>query len=136
MLSIDIAVNTSPLVGKEGTKITSGALKERLIRESENDVALRLNFGEKGKGDTAIEVQGRGDLHLGVLVERMRREGYEMAITPPKVVMKQDGKKLLEPIETVKIEVGHEYSAGIIENINGRKGTLIDCVEVNREKQR
>ena len=78
MLSISIHVNTSPLAGKEGTKINATALKDRIQKEAENDVALKAIFNEKGKTDSSIEVQGRGDLHLGILIEKMRREGYEM----------------------------------------------------------
>jgi len=139
MLSIEVSVNTSPLAGKEGSKLTASALKERLGKESENDVALRVNAGDEKGGarkDTNIEVQGRGDLHLGVLMEKLRREGYEMSITPPKVVLKTEGKKILEPIEKLIIEVGHEYSAAIIENVISRKGTLENCEEINTEKQK
>jgi GTP-binding protein len=141
MISIDISVNTSPLAGKEGTKITSGAIKEKLIKEGENDVALRVAFGsgensKVGKGDSAFEVQGRGDLHVGVMIERMRREGFEMAITPPKVVFKTEGKKTTEPIEVLTIEVGHNYSASIIEKVTNRKGNLVACDELDKEKQR
>lgn len=135
MLSIDIAVNTSPLAGKEGSKFTSNAIKERLLKESENDVALRIDFGD-GKANSTIEVQGRGDLHLGILIEKLRREGYEMSITPPKVVFKNDGKTVTEPIEVLNIEIGHEYSASVIENVNNRKGTLISCDELSADKQR
>jgi len=138
MLSIEVSVNTSPLAGKEGSKLTASALKERLGKESENDVALRVNAGEEKstKKDTMIEVQGRGDLHLGVLMEKLRREGYEMSITPPKVVLKTEGKALFEPIEKLTIEVGPEYSASIIENVTNRKGTLENCEEIAADKQR
>jgi len=141
MLSIDIAVNNSPLAGKEGTKITSSAIKDKLTKEAENDVALRVSFGgdanaKSSKGDSAFEVQGRGDLHLGVMIERMRREGFEMAITPPKVVFQTVGKKVTEPIEVLSIEVGHHYSASIIEKVTNRKGSLVACDELDKEKQR
>jgi len=137
MLSIDIAVNTSPLAGKEGSKVTSSAIKDKLTKEAENDVALRVNFaGDAKSKDSAFEVQGRGDLHLGVMIERMRREGYEMAITPPKVVFKKEGIEMKEPIEVLTIEVGHDYAATIIENVNNRKGNLINFEEINKDRQR
>lgn len=134
MLSISVNVNTSPLVGKEGTKVASNHIKERLVRESENDVALRFSLGDKELG--GFELQGRGDLHLGVLVEKMRREGFEMSITPPSVVMKKEGNKILEPVEKLVIEVGHIYIPGIIENVTDRKGTLVTTEEMNAEKHR
>jgi len=138
MISIDIAVNQSPLAGKEGTKITSSAIKDKLQKEAENDVALKVSFGDakSSKSEAGFEVQGRGDLHLGVMIERMRREGFEMAITPPKVVFQTVGKKVTEPIEVLTIEVGHQYSASIIENVTNRKGNLVACDELDKEKQR
>jgi GTP-binding protein len=139
MLSIDLSVNTSPLVGKEGTKYTSSQIRERLVRESENDVALKINFGDKttSKSDSSFEIQGRGDLHLGVLIEKMRREGFEMSVTPPKVVLKNDAKKgVMEPIEILTIEAGHDHSAAIMENVTNRRGTLVTCEELSKDKQR
>jgi GTP-binding protein len=131
MLSITVNVNTSPLCGKEGQKVSSNHIKERLSKESENDVALRVAFEKEG-----FELQGRGDLHLGVLIERMRREGYEMSITPPTVVMKKEGNKILEPIEKLTIEVAHVYIPGIIENLTDRKAHLVTAEEIDSERQR
>ena len=137
MLSISIHVNTSPLAGKEGTKINATALKDRIQKEAENDVALKAIFNEKGKNDSSIEVQGRGDLHLGILIEKMRREGYEMAVTPPAVVMKKTASgQIMEPIEEVNIELGLEFVSNVIEKLQNRKGLLINCVELNKEKQK
>lgn len=137
MLSIDIAVNTSPIAGKEGNKLTSSIIRDRLVREAENDVALKISCGDaKSKGDSAFEVQGRGDLHLGVLVENMRREGFEMAVTPPKVVMKKQGNTILEPVEVLTVEIGHEHAATVIEKLNNRKGTLISFEELNKDRQK
>lgn len=131
MLSITVNVNTSPLCGKEGQKVSSNHIRERLSKESENDVALRVGFEKEG-----FELQGRGDLHLGVLVEKMRREGYEMSITPPTVVMKKEGNKILEPIERLTIEVAHNYIPSIIDNLSDRKGTLVTAEEIDNDKQR
>jgi GTP-binding protein len=137
MLSINIHVNTSPIAGKEGAKISANHIKERLIKESENDVALHVSFGDKpGEKSEGFEIQGRGDLHLGILIEKMRREGYEMAITPPNVVMKKEGSKILEPIENVSIEIAHEYTASIIDNMNDRKAVLITSEQVGNDKQK
>lgn len=88
MLSLTVTLNTSPLKGNDGDKLTVSQIRERLIRESEDDVSLKVDQ-ESIKSDT-VTVHGRGDLHLGVLIEKMRREGFEMSITPPKVLMKED----------------------------------------------
>jgi len=89
MMFITINVNTSPLAGKEGDKLTKSKIRERLIKEAENDVALRVIEDKKGDNG-GITVQGRGDLHLGLLIEKMRREGFEMEITPPEIIIKKD----------------------------------------------
>ena len=137
MLSISIHVNTSPLAGKEGTKINATALKDRIQKEAENDVALKVIFNDKGKTDSSIEVQGRGDLHLGLLIEKMRREGYEMAVTPPAVVMKKTSTgKIFEPIEVVNIELKLDFVSSMIEKLQNRKGLLVNCVELTKDKQK
>jgi GTP-binding protein len=103
MMAISVNVNTSPLAGKEGDKLTLNDIKNRVVEESENDVALLV---EATKNKTnAITIRGRGDLHLGVLMEKMRREGFEMSITPPEILFKTDPKtkELLEPVEKVEI---------------------------------
>ena len=122
MVSMTIKVNDSPLFSKEGDKIAYALLKERVLHESENDVSMRVEFDPKAK-DT-IKVFGRGDLHLGVLVEKMRREGFEMAITPPQVVLKMEKGEKLEPIEDVTIEIGAQYLSYLLEIIQSRKGVL------------
>jgi len=105
MMQISVGVNNSPIAGKEGTKLTVSAIRERLIREAENDVALKVKLEDQVGG--FITIMGRGDLHLAVLLERMRREGFEVAITPPEIIMKYDEKtkSYLEPIERVTIEL-------------------------------
>lgn len=98
MMAISVNVNTSPLAGKEGDKLTLNDIKNRVTEESENDVALLI---ETGKNKTnAITIRGRGDLHLGVLMEKMRREGFEMSITPPEILFKKDPKtnEIMEPV--------------------------------------
>lgn len=86
MLSFTVTFNDSPLKGIDGDKLTISQIRERLLREAEDDVSLRVTAGKHGTSDSVI-ISGRGDLHLGVLIERMRREGFEMSITPPEVVL-------------------------------------------------
>lgn len=138
MLSIFVSANTSPLAGKEGTMVSGGKIKDRLLREQENDVALKVSTSSTGgkTSSTAYEIQGRGDLHLGILIERMRREGFEMAITPPSVVMKEVEKKKMEPVEVVSIDVDPMYIAPIIENMNDRKGILVTSESIEDDMQR
>jgi GTP-binding protein len=135
MLSIFINANNSPLVGREGDKISVTGLRDRLLKEAENDVALRVLTSENKDG--GIELQGRGDLHLGILIENMRREGFEMSVTPPSVMMKKNAKgQVLEPIEEVTIEINYDHSATIIDKIQNRKGVLNNCVEIDKDRQR
>lgn len=90
MISFTITFNDSPLKGKDGDKLTIAQIRERLLKESEDDVSLRVET--KGTATTNVVISGRGDLHLGVLIEKMRREGFEMSVTPPAVVTKEDPK--------------------------------------------
>ncbi len=122
MLSIEMYANDSPLHGSEGSSFTISQLRDRLIKESENDVALRID-GEK-KNNRYIKVIGRGDLHLGVLFERMRREGMEFMVSPPQIITKTFDGTLHEPIERVTVEIDEEFEKGIIEKFQGRKGSL------------
>ena len=123
-MSITITVNDSPLSGLEGKKVTSTVIRERLLAEAETNVAI--SFSENDKKD-AFEIGGRGELQLGVLVETMRREGYELTVSRPHVVYKIDenGKKL-EPVEEVIIDVDDEYASTVIDSMNKRKAKMID----------
>jgi GTP-binding protein len=128
MISLQITYNDSPLKGTEGDKCTINLIRERIIREAEDDVSLRVN--QATVGADRIEISGRGDLHLGVLIEKMRREGFELAVTPPQVIMQQDPKdpkKFREPFEEVTIDTDMEYLPMIIERLNGRKGILLSA---------
>ena len=129
MLSLTVTFNDSPLKGNDGDKITIAQIRERIEREAEDDVSLRVKK-EKVKSET-VQISGRGDLHLGVLIEKMRREGFEMAITPPQVVTKKDEKtgETLEPFEDVKIDCDLEYVSNIVDNLNNRKGVMMDVQE-------
>jgi len=124
-LAMTFAVNDSPLAGQEGDKVTSRMLRDRLLREAEGNVAIRIT--ETDGGD-AFEVGGRGELQLGVLIETMRREGYEMSISRPRVMIKTDGTtgQRLEPIEEVMIDVDDEYSGVVMEKLGIRRAELLD----------
>lgn len=129
MIKLQVTFNDSPLKGQDGDKCTINQIRERILREAEDDVSLRVNTGAVIGGEK-VEIAGRGDLHLGVLIEKMRREGFELAVTPPEVVMKQDPndpKKMLEPYEEVHIDTDLEYVSMLIDKINGRKGILLSA---------
>ena len=124
-ISMTVSVNDSPLAGREGTKVQSRVIRERLLKEAESNVAIRVT--ESAEKD-AFEVAGRGELQLGVLIENMRREGFEVAISRPRVVFKTDeetGEKL-EPIEDVVIDVDEEFTGIVIEKLSARKAELKD----------
>ena len=133
-MSITITVNTSPLAGTEGKKLTSTQIKDRLIEEAQNNVGI--TFTENEKNDSFI-VSGRGELMLEILLTQMRREGFEMTISPPKVLYKesQNGEKL-EPIEEITIDIDEEYSSKIIDSMNRRKGKLIELKDTGKDKKR
>ncbi|MBD3660622.1 MAG: translational GTPase TypA, partial [Arenibacter algicola] len=120
-LSMTFAVNDSPLAGTEGSKVTSRMIRDRLFAEAEGNVALRVTESEN---KDAFDVAGRGELQLGVLIEQMRREGFELSISRPRVVMQeQDGQKM-EPMEEVTIDVDEEFSGIVVEALNLRKGQM------------
>ena len=133
-MSITITVNTSPLAGTEGKKLTSTQIRDRLIEEAQNNVGI--TFTENEKNDSFI-VSGRGELMLEILLTQMRREGFEMTISPPKVLYKesQNGEKL-EPIEEITIDIDEEYSSKIIDSMNRRKGKLIELKDTGKNKKR
>lgn len=124
-LAMTFSINDSPLAGQEGTKLTSRVLRERLMRESEGNVAIRIT--QTSDGD-AYEVAGRGELQLGVLIETMRREGFELSISRPRVLYKVDdatGQKL-EPIEEIVVDVDEEYVGTVVEALSLRKAEMQD----------
>jgi len=123
-ISITVSVNNSPLAGRDGDKVQSRVIRDRLMREAESNVAIK--FSETADKD-AYEVAGRGELQLGVLIENMRREGFEVSISRPRVVYQtgEHGERL-EPIEDVVIDVDDEYSGVVIEKLSARKAELKD----------
>ncbi len=133
-LSITIAANDSPLAGREGDKVQSRVIRERLLRQAEGDVAITVT--ETASKD-AFDVAGRGELQLGVLIENMRREGFELAVSRPRVVTRTDeGGKLLEPIEEVVIDVDDEYSGVVIEKLSQKKAELAEMNPAGAGKTR
>ncbi len=132
-LAMTVSVNDSPLAGREGEKVQSRVIRDRLLREAEGNVAIHIR--ETGEG--AYEVAGRGELQLGVLIETMRREGFEVSISRPRVLYKTDEKgQRLEPIEEVTIDVDDPYTGVVIEKVSGRKGELTDMRPTGAGKTR
>src|SRR6476469_1432962 len=123
-LSMRFAVNDSPFAGREGTKVTSRMIRDRLLREAESTVAIRVT--ESADRDS-FEVAGRGELQLGVLIETMRREGFELGISRPRVLFdKDENGNRTEPYETVVIDVDDEHSGTVVEKVAMRKGEMTD----------
>ena len=122
-MAITIGVNDSPLAGTEGTKLTSTVIKSRLLAEAETNVAITVKEGERSD---SYEVGGRGELQLGVLIETMRREGFELSVSRPRVLFRKEGGTLLEPIEEVIIDVNEEYGGIVMEKLSFRKGDMQD----------
>ena len=133
-MSVTITVNDSPLAGREGKKVTSTVIRERLLAEAETNVAI--TFAESGSKD-AFEIGGRGELQLGVLIETMRREGFEMTVSRPRVLFQTDdaGQKL-EPMEEVTIDVDEEFSSAVVDSMNQRKGEMLDMRAAGAGKTR
>lgn len=119
-MSVDMRVNTSPFVGRAGKFVTMHKLRERLEREQKMNISLKIDLSDQ----EVITVAGRGELHLSVLIETMRREGFEMSIAKPRVILKQENGVTQEPIEKAMVEVPEEYSGKIIEELSKRKGEL------------
>ena len=133
-MSIVITVNSSPLAGTEGKKLTSTQIRNRLFQEAQNNVGI--NFSENENKD-AFEISGRGELMLEILLTQMRREGFEMTVSPPKVLFQKDqhGNKL-EPIEEVTMDLDDEFTSKVIDSLNKRKGKLIDLKDTGKDKKR
>ncbi|MBC7138693.1 MAG: translational GTPase TypA [Defluviimonas sp.] len=123
-ISVTFGINDSPLAGKDGTKVQSRVIRERLMKEAESNVAIKV---EDTPGGESFIVSGRGELQMGVLIENMRREGFELSISRPRVIFKEENGQRLEPIEEVTIDVDDEYSGAVIDKLTGeRKGELVE----------
>ncbi|MFQ3665137.1 MAG: EF-Tu/IF-2/RF-3 family GTPase, partial [Sphingomonadaceae bacterium] len=133
-LSIRFSVNDSPFAGREGSKVTSRMIRDRLLLEAEGNVAIRVAESE---GKDSFEVSGRGELQLGVLIETMRREGFELTIGRPQVIVKMDdlGHRL-EPYETIIVDVDQEYQGIVVEKLAIRKCELLDMAPSGGDKLR
>ena len=127
-ISMNFIPNDSPFAGKEGKFLTSRHIRERLIRETLSDVALVL---EELTDTIGYKVSGRGELHLSILIEKMRREGYEFQVTRPRVIFKESEQGKLEPYEELTIDVDEQYSGKVIENLGKRKGLMIEMHQHN-----
>ena len=132
-MSINITVNNSPYAGLEGQKVTSNQIRKRLLAEVETNVAI--TFKENSNKDS-FEIGARGELQLGVLIETMRREGFELSVSMPKVLFKDNNSIKYEPIEEVTIDVDEEYSSTVINSLNKRKAEMINMVSSNSAKTR
>ncbi|TAL89027.1 MAG: translational GTPase TypA [Candidimonas sp.] len=132
-LTMNFMVNTSPLAGREGKFVTSRQLRDRLDRELKSNVALRV---KQTDDDTVFEVSGRGELHLTILLENMRREGYELAASRPRVVIKEQDGVRMEPYELLTVDLEDGHQGAVMEELGRRKGDLQDMVADGRGRTR
>ena len=132
-IAMRFSVNDSPLAGTEGNKVTSRMIRDRLFKEAEANVALRVRETESAE---AFEVAGRGELQLGILIETMRREGFELSISRPQVVMRDENGQTLEPIEELVIDVDEEHASTVIGSLSERKAELVEQRPSGAGKQR
>ncbi|MCE7506501.1 translational GTPase TypA [Polynucleobacter sp. IMCC30063] len=132
-LTMNFMVNTSPLAGREGKFVTSRQIRERLDRELKSNMALRVRETDD---DTVFEVSGRGELHLTILVETMRREGFEMAVSRPRVVFHEENGVKMEPFENLTVDVEDATQGSVMEELGKRKGELLDMVSDGKGRTR
>ena len=127
-ISMNFLVNNSPFAGKEGQFVTSRHLRARLFKELETNVSLRV---EETDSSDCFKLSGRGELHLSILIETMRREGYEFQVSKPQVILKEENGKTLEPFEIVIVDVPEEYAGTVIEKLGSRKGEMVNMTPIN-----
>ncbi len=122
-ITVTFGINDSPLAGREGKKVQSRVIRDRLMKEAETNVAIQV---KDTPGGEAFEVAGRGELQMGVLIENMRREGFELSVSRPQVLTRSENGQVLEPIEEVTVDVDEEYSGVVVEKLSQRKGELAE----------
>ncbi|ARE41678.1 GTP-binding protein TypA/BipA [Rhodovulum sp. P5] len=133
-ITVTFGINDSPLAGRDGKKVQSRVIRDRLMKEAESNVAIRVTDTPGGE---AFEVAGRGELQMGVLIENMRREGFELSISRPQVLMREENGQRLEPVEEVTIDVDDDYSGVVIEKITGaRRGEMVEMRPAGAGKTR
>ncbi len=132
-ITVTFGINDSPLAGRDGKKVQSRVIRDRLMKEAESNVAIQV---KDTPGGEAFEVAGRGELQMGVLIENMRREGFELSVSRPQVLLRNEGGQTLEPIEEVTIDVDEEYSGVVVEKLAQRKGELAEMRTGNGGKTR
>ena len=133
-MAVTITVNSSPFSGTEGKLVTSTKIRERLLAEAESNVAITFN---ENVNKDAFEIGGRGELQIGILIETMRREGFELSVSSPRVLLKKnDQGQVLEPFEEVIIDVDEKYSSSTVDSINKRKGEMIEMKPMGKSKTR
>ncbi|RED11089.1 translational GTPase TypA [Pontivivens insulae] len=122
-ITVTFGINDSPLAGQDGDKVQSRVIRDRLMKEAESNVAIRISDTPGGE---AFEVAGRGELQMGVLIENMRREGFELSVSRPQVLFRDEDGERLEPIEEVTVDVDEQYSGVVVEKLAARKGELLE----------
>ena len=133
-ISVTFGINDSPLAGRDGSKVQSRVIRERLMKEAEINVAIKI---EDTPGGEAFIVSGRGELQMGVLIENMRREGFELSISRPRVIFREENGQKMEPIEEVIIDVDDDYTGAVIDKLTGeRKGDLVEMRPAGAGKTR
>lgn len=120
-VSVMFSINSSPFAGKEGKNVTFNKIKERLLKEKRANISLSIEFPDTAE---SVKVSGKGELHLAVLMETLRREGFEFSVASPQVVLKKEEGKVLEPVEKVYVELPEEFSGSVIEELSRRKGEM------------
>jgi GTP-binding protein len=133
-ITVTFGINDSPLAGRDGNKVQSRVIRDRLMKEAETNVAIKI---ADTPGGEAFEVSGRGELQMGVLIENMRREGFELSISRPRVIMREENGERLEPVEEVIVDVDDEYTGAVIDKLTGeRKGDLVEMKPAGAGKTR
>jgi GTP-binding protein len=132
-ISVTFGINDSPLAGRDGDKVQSRVIRARLLREAESNVAIRVSDTAQGE---AFEVHGRGELQMGVLIENMRREGFELSVSRPRVLYREEGGQRLEPIEEVTIDVDDDFTGVVVQKLAGRRGEVAEMRATGAGKTR